>query len=89
VLWILLFIFWLAALAGWIAMLRDAGRRPEWAFEHVGRSKNTTTTLVFFGGWIGAAYYFFAIRPTLDDGAARGPTRPTRSDDDNWAPPAR
>jgi hypothetical protein len=89
VLWVLLFVLWLAALAGWIAMLRDVNRRPEWAFEHVGRSKGVTTTLIFFGGWIGAAYYFLAILPTLQEGETRGPTGPSRSDDDDWVPPTR
>lgn len=69
-------------------MLVDAGRTPPWAFEQADRSKGSTVTLVFFAGWIGAAYYFFAIRKNIAAEAKRGPSRPLRSDDD-WTPPAR
>jgi hypothetical protein len=84
---ILLLLVWLAANVAWITMLVDAGRRPPWAFEQADRSKGSTMTLVFFAGWIGAAYYFFAIRNDIASEVKRGPDHPLRSDDDNWSPP--
>jgi hypothetical protein len=86
---VLLLLVWLAANIVWTAMLIDSGRRPPWAFEQADRSKGLTVTMVFFAGWIGAAYYFFAIRSNIAAESKRGSSRPLRSDDDNWTPPAR
>ena len=87
-LWALLLI-WLALVVAWLAMLVDATRQPYWAWEEAGRGKVLTVVLICLTGWIGAAYYYFAVRGSVVDAVRRGPSHPPRSDDDDWTPPAR
>jgi ribosomal protein L40E len=56
---------WLAAMGAWIVALTDVAGRPVPVFWTVGRTKGVTVALVVLTGWIGAAYYFAVIRPSL------------------------
>ena len=68
---LLVVLCWLGLVVLWIAMLLDVARRPDEAYNDVGRSRAVTLALVFFAGWIGAIYYYFVIREQLAEAERR------------------
>jgi hypothetical protein len=61
----LILVVWIALSAAWIAAIVSASSLNDEAFTAVGRSRTGTIVLVVLTGWIGALYYWIAIKPRL------------------------
>jgi hypothetical protein len=71
---------WLVSLALMIVVLVDMSKRPEWAFQRAGSSKNTWLLLVILFtvccnvvGLILSIVYLVSIKPKVEAAQAAGP----------------
>jgi hypothetical protein len=62
---ILILVAWIGLSAAWIAAIVSASSLSDETFSAVGRSRTGTIVLIVLTGWIGALYYWIAIKPGL------------------------
>lgn len=62
---LLFLVVWIGLSAAWIAAIVSASSLEDEAFSAVGRSRTGTIVLIVLTGWIGALYYWIAIKPRL------------------------
>jgi len=73
---IVLAVVWLVLFALWVAAIVDASRFVPEAYRKADRSKTATVLLVVLTGWLGAIYYWVAIRREVHPHRDTPPTLP-------------